>query len=131
MTSADLDVLEDRGDPVAVAVLAAEAARVLNRLTIPAPTPGWDGWEDVGDLYRVLGELRALVDRLPQAFDQLARHLTREGVRYRSDAGTADDPEALIATAAHALGVARQGAEQIGEHLAVAHSATSHLAPIE
>lgn len=131
MTATDLDVLEGRGDPVAVAALAAEAARVLNRVTIPVPTPGCDGWEDVGDLYRVLGELRVLVERLPQAFDQLARHLSREGVNYRSDAGTTDAPEVLIATAVRALGVAGQGADRIVEHMAAAHSATSHLAPIE
>jgi hypothetical protein len=44
--------------PVAAAEQAAESLRTVNHLTLRAPAPGTPGWEDIGDLYRVLGELR-------------------------------------------------------------------------
>lgn len=130
-SSLDLAVLEDRGDPVGAAELAAEAVRVLNRLTIAVPTPGYEGWEDVGDLYRVLVVVRVLVQRLPQVCDQLARHLCRDGVRYRSDSGTEDTPEDLVASAVDALGRSHDASVLVEEHLSVAQSAMAHLAPVE
>lgn len=48
--------------PVAAAEQAAESLRMVNHLTIGAPSAGRPGWEDVGDLYRVLGELRLVVE---------------------------------------------------------------------
>ena len=91
--------------PGAAADLAAEAVRVVNRLTIGSPSPGLPGWEEVGDLYRVLGELRVLTERLPQALGQLARHLERprDGIYYRSDSGTCEHVETLVTTAVVAL----------------------------
>ena len=58
--------------PVGTAEGAAEALRTLNHLTLAAPSPGVPGWQDVGDIYRVLGELRALTYRLPRTLGQLA-----------------------------------------------------------
>ncbi|MGH9246196.1 MAG: hypothetical protein ACRD29_18175 [Acidimicrobiales bacterium] len=128
---AALDALSAVQDPGAAAGVAAEALRALNRLTIAAPSPGVPGWEEVGDLYRVLGELCLVVDRLPQAIDQLCRHLERSvgAGCYRADAGTRDTPEMLVASAAASLGAAQVDAREAGSQLAAAHSAVAHLAP--
>ena len=52
--------------PSAVAESAAEALRTLNHLPLCPPSAEVPGWEDVSDVYRVLGELRLLVERVPQ-----------------------------------------------------------------
>ena len=87
--------------PVEAAEHAAEALRTVNHLTIAAPAAKTPGWEDVGDLYRVLGELRVLVERLPQACGQLARHLERPdaGRAYEVDAMT-DEPAPVVVASA-------------------------------
>lgn len=122
-------VAESRG-PDATAEMAAEAVRTLNRLTMAAPSLGAPGWEDVADLYRVLAEVRILVERLPQALDQLARHLQRPtGEGYRCDGGTTATPDDLVTHAVDALGVAQQGLTCAGHDLAEAQSAVAHLAP--
>lgn len=115
--------------PAGAAEEAAEALRTLNHLTIPAPSPGVPGWEDVGDIYRVLGELRALVDRLPQACDQLAMGLQRLGDRadWRTDDGTNQHPDEVVATAVEGLQVAGCIAEDIGGNVQQAHCAAAHL----
>ncbi len=115
--------------PVDAAEHAAEALRTVNHLTIAAPTPRTPGWEDVGDLYRVLGELRDLAERLPQACGQLARHLERpaDGCAYEADA-TADGPApVVVASAVLALEDARRCAARTGEHLNEALSEVAHL----
>jgi hypothetical protein len=111
------------------AALAAEALRAVNNLTLAAPSSGIPGWEEVGDIYRVLGELRLLIERLPQAVEQLCRHLQRPagGACYRSNSGTRETPEALLATAAVALERAQVDARQAGSMLAVAQAAVAHL----
>lgn len=91
MSGADhpLDWLSSLRDPGAAAELAAEAVRAVNRLTLRAPSPDAPCWEEVGDLYRVIGELRVLAERLPQAIDQLCRHLQRPAAGvYHGDSGT-------------------------------------------
>ena len=115
--------------PGAAADLAAEAVRVVNRLTIGSPSPGLPGWEEVGDLYRVLGELRVLTERLPQALGQLARHLERprDGIYYRSDSGTCEHVETLVTTAVVALEDAGRDVRQVGVSLNAAQSAVAHL----
>lgn len=111
--------------------LAAEALRVVNHLTIGAPSPGVPGWEELGDVYRVLGELCLVVDRLPQAIDQLCPHFERSAGAgcYRADAGTQDTPERLVASAVASLGAAQTDARQVGSQLAAAHAAVADLAP--
>ena len=94
------------------------------------PTTDAPGWESVSDLYRVLGELRVLTDRLPQAFDQLARHLQRpvgEGSAYKSDANTSITPEDLVAAAVVALEEAEAHLRKAAEAANSAQSAVSHL----
>jgi len=116
--------------PVDAAEHAAEALRTVNHLTIiAAPALSTPGWEDVGDLYRVLGELRVLADRLPQACGQLARHLERPaaGRAYEVDT-TADGPApVVVASAVLALEDAQRCAARTGEHLNEALSAVAHL----
>lgn len=115
--------------PAGAAEEAAEALRSLNHLTLAAPSPGVPGWGDVGDIYRVLGELRVLADRLPQACDQLAMGLQRLGDRaeWRTDDGTSQHPDEVVATAVEGLQVASCIAEDIGGSLQQAHCSVAHL----
>jgi hypothetical protein len=115
--------------PVDAAEHAAEALRMVNHLTIAAPAPGTPGWEDIGDLHRVLGELRVLAERLPQACGQLARHLERPatGRAYEVDATAAGPAPVVVASAVLALEDAQRCAAQTGEHLNEALSAVAHL----
>lgn len=119
-------------EPVVAAETAGEAVRTLNQLTLAPPSPGTPGWEDVTDLYRILVELRVLVDRLPQVFDQIARHLQREGARgaCRSDSATQRTPLSLVAEAGDGLTLLGGQGRVLGDHLAVVQSAVSHLAPV-
>lgn len=115
--------------PVDAAEQAAESVRRVNHLTLTAPSDGTPGWEDVGDLYRVLGELRTLADRLPQACGQLARHLERPatGCTYQADATTDLPAAVVVANAVLALDEARRDAGNLGEHLNAALSAVARL----
>ncbi len=124
-----VDALHAVRDPGSAAALAAEALRAVNHLTLAAPSSGVPGWEEVGDIYRVLGELRLLTERLPQAVEQLARHLRRSAGSgcYRSDGGTRESPETLVVRAVVALEATGVGAQEVGTQLAAAHSAVAHL----
>ena len=113
--------------PAGVAERAAEAVRSLNHLTLVPLVPGTVGWEHVGDLYRVMTEVRTLVDRLPQALDQIAGHLGRSVEAYEADAATDLGPDAVVASAAAALEAARCCVDEAGRYLAVAQGAVSHL----
>ena len=115
--------------PVDAAEHAAEALRTVNHLTIAAPAPSTPGWEDVGDLYRVLGELRVLAERLSQTCGQLARHLQRPaaGRAYEVDAMTDKPTPVVIACAVLALEDAQGCAARTGEHLNEALSSVAHL----
>lgn len=125
-----LKVLAAIEDPAVAAEIAAESVRVLNRLTLAAPSTDAPGWESVSDLYRVLGELRVLADRLPQAFDQLARHLERpvaEGGAYTSDSDTGANAGQLVATAVVALEEVQGKLRQAAVNANTAQSAVAHL----
>lgn len=115
--------------PAGTAEDAAESLRLLNHLTLTAPTAGTPGWEGVGDLYRVIGELRAITDRLPQACDQVLSALHRLGERqdWRTDDGTTKRPDEVIATAVDGLDAAGCAAEDLSWHLQQAHGAVAHL----
>lgn len=124
-----VDTMQDVSGPGEAAAMAAEALRAVNHLTIGAPSSGVPGWESVGDLYRVLCELRVLTDRLPQGLGQLARHLERpaELGAYQTDSGTSESPERLVAAAVLALDAAQHLVAEAGRHLNAAHSAVGHL----
>jgi hypothetical protein len=113
--------------PAEVAERAAEAVRSLNHLTLAPPTPANVGWEHVGDLYRVMTEVRILVERLPQALDQLAGHLGRSVETYETDACTDLGPGSLVAGAVSALDAAHYCIGEAARHLDVAQGAVSHL----
>ncbi len=95
--------------PVDAAEHAAEALRTANHLTIAAPAPSTPGWEDVGDLYRVLSELRVLPDyrsqngRVRSVFGYVllgdtavwAVHSNLRRGRESSGTGVEDRPESL------------------------------------
>ena len=124
-----VDTMQAVPDPGAAAEMAAEALRAVNHLTIGAPSSGAPGWEDVGDLYRVLGELRVLTDRLPQVLGQLARHLERPAGLggYKADASASESPACLAAAAVLALDAAQHLVAEVGRHLNAAHSAVARL----
>lgn len=115
--------------PLAAAEQAAESLRTVNHLTLAAPASGMPGWEDVGDLYRVLGELRLLVERLPQACGQLARHLERPatGCVYGVDDMTDEPVSVVVVSAVLALDEAQSCASRTGEHINEAMSAVAQL----
>jgi len=121
----------DRWSPTPAEVVeeAAEALRHLNHLTLAAPSPGVPGWEDVCDVYRVLGELRFLADRLPQVCDQLAGSLQHLGGRaaWRTDDGTSRSPDEVVAIAITGLMMSRGIAEELGGAIEQTHGAVAHL----
>ena len=95
--------------PVGAADRAAEALRALNDLMLAAPAARVPGWEGVDDIYRVLGELRIITDRLPQVCDQLVAGLQRLGEQraWRTDEGTREPPGAGPVTPARGGRAAR------------------------
>lgn len=111
----------------AVAEAAAEAVRMLNHLTLAAPSEGTPGWEDLGDLYRVLGEVRLLVERLPQVLRQVGLHLEQSADFYEVDEVAPATAAEIVAGAVLALGDARDHLRRAGESVGAAHSATAHL----
>lgn len=114
-------------DPVGAAASAAEVVRTLNRLTLTAPAAGTAGWEDVGDLYRVVGELQLLADRLPQALRQVAWHLEQSVDSYAVDEAAPESSASTVAGAVVALADAGTHLRRASESLGTAHSATAHL----
>ena len=114
--------------PVAAADRAAEALRTLNHLTLTAPTAGVPGWKGVDDVYRVLGELRVISDRLPQVCDQLVAGLQRLGEQrdWRTDEG-AEHPEEVVSSAVEHLQIASCDADEFGMNFRHAHRAVAHL----
>lgn len=111
----------------AVAEAAAEAVRMLNHLTLAAPSEGTPGWEDVGDLYRVLGEAGILTGRLPQVLRQAAEHLERYADSYEADEAAPATAAEMVAGAVLALADAREQLRRAGASIGAAHSATAHL----
>lgn len=113
--------------PGEVAERAAEAVRSLNHLTLVPPTLATVGWEHVGDLYRVMADVRTLVERLPQTLGQMAGHLGRSAETYETDSGTDLGPHSAVAAAVSALEAARCCIGEAARHLGVAQGAVSHL----
>ena len=115
--------------PAGAADRAAEAFRMLNHLTLAAPAAGVPGWEGVGDIYRVLGELRLVADRLPQVCDQLVAGLLRLGEQreWRTDDGTTEHPDEVVSTAIEHLQAASYDVEGLGLIIRHAHCAVAHL----
>lgn len=115
--------------PASVADRAAEALRTLNHLTLGPPAVGVPGWEGVDDVYRVLGELRIISDRLPQVCDQLVAGPQRldEKRAWRTDEGTTEQPDEVVSSAIEHLQVASCDADEFGLNIQHAHCAVAHL----
>jgi hypothetical protein len=109
------------------AYLAAEAIRALNHATL---TPG--AYPYPGDVYAVIGDLEALLQRLPQAL-----HQTGGALEAMDDAGRVVDtahPGEPAVTSVTVIGVAEDLAETAlyvqaaARPLAVAHTQAARLA---
>lgn len=116
-------------NPAGAAHVAAEAIRALNHLTLAAPSAGTPGWDGVDDIYRVIGELRIIADRLPQACDQLVAGLQRLGEQrdWYADEGTDEHPDEVVRRAVEHLQIARCDADELGLNIVHAHCAVAHL----
>lgn len=115
--------------PAGAAHVAAEAIRALNHLTLGAPSAGTPGWEEVDDIYRVIGELRIITDRLPQACDQLAAGLQRLGEQrdWCADEGADEHPDEVVGKAIEHLQIASCDADALGLNIRHAHCVVAHL----
>ena len=105
-----------------LATSADDAVRGINHLTRDHGSVRYPG-----EACRVLGSLASLADRLPQAFEQIARLLERwyQAGHLRIDGGQFhDDPaEAISAASRHLHDEALPAAEHLAQALADAQSA--------
>ncbi|MGW7658072.1 hypothetical protein ACWGMA_19455 [Streptomyces asiaticus] len=102
---------------------AAEAIRQLNHAT----RAEGNGLEYPGDAYSTVANLKTLVQRLPQTFEQITAFLAdlHDGGHLRSDRGpNADDDMASVKAA---LEWAADDARNLAECLDSAHSALSPI----
>lgn len=112
--------------PAELADDAAEAIRSLNHATLASERR--EGWEYPGDAYSAIGNLATLVQRLPQALDQISQFVTRQELQghLRSDRGRDVADEVAAVTAG--LRMSADDVEVLADHLGAVHSALSHLA---
>jgi hypothetical protein len=119
--------MDDDGSPVRALDIAGQAVRDFNHRSSPRFTSGTNGWEYPSDAYRALAALAYLAERLPQAFDHIARALRRhlDTGQVGIDAGTrwAGNPDGAVITAELALQDAVQAAHQLYAALTEAQSA--------
>ena len=116
--------MTDPRTPAQLADDAAEAIRGANHATLSARP----GWEFPADAYSVVGDLLAMVQRLPQLLEQTGVHVQRlaDGGHVRSDRG--GNGAAEVAAALDALSRASTDALAMAAALDTAHSALSPLA---
>jgi hypothetical protein len=103
-------------DPQTIAAAAAEEIRALNHKTL---TPG-GSFTYPSNIYDTVGSLETMVERLPQALDQIGRALAKfnaDGV-IRMDDGS--DPGEAVAAVTRALESGKSVAEALGTILQVA-----------
>jgi hypothetical protein len=118
--------MTDPKTPAQLADDAAEAVRSANHATLSAG-PAL-GWEFPSDAYDVIGNLLAMVQRLPQLLEQTGAHVQRLATadHVRSDRGGNGADE--VAAALDAIGRASDDAVSMAAALDTAHSALSPLA---
>ncbi|WP_198414113.1 hypothetical protein [Cryobacterium adonitolivorans] len=114
------DIIDDAVAPaIQYADQANESIRDLTHATmLPAQLPA-------PLVYEVLGNLKGVGSRLPQALQQLAKGLGRSIDQYDVYEDDASDPVQSIATATDHLTRAAQLADQLGDELAKAQAAIS------
>lgn len=110
--------------PAELADTAAEAIRALNHATMSTRP----GWEYPADAYSVVGNLLAMVQRLPQLLEQTGAHIEAlaGGNHIRSTRGGNGAEE--VAAALDALSRVSADAVAMAAALDTAHSALSPLA---
>jgi hypothetical protein len=104
---------------------AAEAIRQLNHATLPG-REALDGIE----VYWTLGHLVDVVNRLPQALEQIAGLVERyhaDGVLRVDDLREADSPARTLAEITLDLDGARGALRSVAQYLSAAHQAASHI----
>ncbi|GGZ28111.1 hypothetical protein [Streptomyces nitrosporeus] len=111
--------------PAQLASTSADAVRALIHATFASPQAEW---EFPGDAYSVVGGLSELARMLPQALDQIARHVEQlhTAGHIRSDRG--GDGAGEVADALRALEFAAADAGQLSSRLETVHSALGPLA---
>ncbi|TGG77860.1 hypothetical protein D8771_26545 [Streptomyces albus] len=110
--------------PAQLADTAGDAIRALNHATLGSPRPDW---EYPGDAYSVVGNLAYMAGMLPQALEQIDKHIKHlEGEdRLKSDRDTlAADLEAAY----DGLTIAAGAAETLRGALNRAQSGLSSIA---
>lgn len=109
------------------AASAAEAVRALNHHTMQRRPDG--PGEDLADAYAVIGELRVLSQRLPQALRQIAALVEPPpvGVVYGTDNDHELSPHDLLDDIVLALSQSTALADELRRHLDTAHNALGHL----
>jgi hypothetical protein len=107
-----------------VAESAAEAVRTLNLRTMA----GKGEPEYPADVYEIIGNLKAMADRLPQLLGQLAAWLESEhqAGRIAHDSGR-EDPGVYVARVRDALIFGSDRAGNLADELRQAHNACSGL----
>lgn len=118
--------MTEHATPTELAEAGAEAIRALNHATFG----GRAGYAYPSDAYRTIGELAALLHRLPQALEQISLYLGDEhrAGRIVADWGSyATRTEVAVDDAQLALAFARDHLEGAAVALDKAHTATSGL----
>lgn len=113
--------------PAEIAEGIAEAVRLLNYATMPVTGE----LEYPGDLCSVLADLKIAAERMPQAFDQMARWITAEHDAGRVAHDQGADVGEYVSAVADALERASNDAVALGAALYNAHEASSTLKAVE
>jgi hypothetical protein len=113
--------MTDTKSPANIADQAAEAIRMLNHQLLGSDL------QYPSDAYDVIGNLRILADRLPQALGLIGSFLQQQHERGAIRGDSSADPGPYVAAAVDALRRAREDAEVMTEALDVAHEASSGL----
>jgi hypothetical protein len=109
--------------PAQLAAEAAEKIRLINHRTRSTR----DGWEYPADAYSVVGNLVALVERLPQAIEQIVDHVETLHAAGHVHADGGDTEDQMYNLRVH-TGYAAGSADQLWSALDEMHAVLSTLA---
>ncbi|MGW7469542.1 hypothetical protein ACWGJT_33965 [Streptomyces xantholiticus] len=110
--------------PGQLATEAAEAIRALNHRTLGLDSEGYDAPPSVGEAAYAI---RTLIERLPQALDQMDNALQNFAAQraIRMDDGT--DPTYATAECAAAIAAAKPLLDQLLSEVSIVSARTSHM----